>query len=127
MPRDDEFKFKHRADVLVKKWQLILNASKANGTSLGNAMSSVISNGPVSGSGFAKDSAFVKPGHGEAADTASVTQATAAIDLNGKGEGVFYFCLGTFLSHVVPDISPKVSLCQLVPLLHLIHFLHKFR
>ena len=106
MPRDDEFKFKHRADVLVKKWQLILNASKANGTSLGNAMSSVISNGPVSGSGFAKDSAFVKPGHGEAADTASVTQATAAIDLNGKGEGVFYFFLGTSLSHVVSDIYP---------------------
>jgi len=108
VPRDDEFKFKHRADVLVKKWQLILNASKANGTSLGNAMSSVISNGPISSSGFAKDGAL-KPGHGEAADTTSVAQGTAAIDLNGKGEGVFYFCLGTSPSCVVPDIFPSVS------------------
>jgi len=116
VPRDNEFKFKQRADVLVKKWQLILNASKSNGTSLGNATSSVISPGSISiVSGLARDGSSVKSAHGEVIDMTSVAQSTAAIDLNGKGEGVVTFALVSTL-HVwlVPNgvslgVAPPAS------------------
>jgi hypothetical protein len=64
VPRDDEFKFRDRAKVLVDKWRQILGANKPNGTD-GAA------NGNVAG------------------DThEAVTQAIAAMDLNGKPEGM---------------------------------------
>ena len=63
VPRDDEFKFRERAKVLVDKWHQILGANKANGTDMA-------ANGDAGGE---VPEAF--------------TQATAAMDLNGKPEG----------------------------------------
>jgi hypothetical protein len=60
VPRDDEFKFRERAKVLVDKWHQVLGSNKPNGTE-------TAANGdPLE---------------------AVVTAGTAAIDLNGKAEG----------------------------------------
>ena len=64
VPRDDEFKFRERARVLVDKWHQILGANKPNGTE-------AAANGDAAG----------EPHE-------AVTQATAAMDLNGKPEGM---------------------------------------
>ena len=63
VPRDDEFKFRERAKVLVDKWHQILGSNKPNGTE--NAAN----------------------GDGGADPHEAVTEGTAAIDLNGKPEG----------------------------------------
>lgn len=73
VPRDDEFKFRDRANALVTKWHQILHENKPNGAdnSGGGA------NGVVKSDGGAE--------HQE-----SVVEGTAAMDLNGKtDQGVF--------------------------------------
>ncbi|EKM75299.1 hypothetical protein AGABI1DRAFT_116494 [Agaricus bisporus var. burnettii JB137-S8] len=68
IPRNAEFKFKERADALVKKWQQILNANKSANASI----DSISALAPLSAAPGMKD------------DDTTVTQATAAINLNGK-------------------------------------------
>ncbi|KAF5348117.1 hypothetical protein D9756_010760 [Leucocoprinus leucothites] len=87
VPRNAEFKFKERADALVKKWQQILNANKpANGSAPATGS---ISAGPISaipGSLVKEDTMISDTGADAGGSTATVTQATSAIDLNGKVE-----------------------------------------
>lgn len=88
VPRDDEFKFRERAEQLVKKWQQILNANKPNGAPTSQLISAAPLSAPLS-----------KLDVGEEKQEA-VTQGTAAINLNGKtAEGecgtpilVFFLC-----------------------------------
>ncbi|KAJ3561459.1 hypothetical protein NP233_g10179 [Leucocoprinus birnbaumii] len=85
VPRNAEFKFKDRADALVKKWQQILNANKpANGTPTSAA--------PTSGAGIAKEDTMlsvlstVPATQTQTQDSLmGVVPAAAGIDLNGKG------------------------------------------
>ncbi|KAH6885565.1 hypothetical protein BKA70DRAFT_1337292 [Coprinopsis sp. MPI-PUGE-AT-0042] len=73
VPRDHEFKFRERSDVLVKKWHQILNATKgANGADAG------LGPAPVT-NGTAKEDKAEK-------DEKAVMDGTAALDLNGKEE-----------------------------------------
>ncbi|TFK19285.1 hypothetical protein FA15DRAFT_601847 [Coprinopsis marcescibilis] len=75
VPRDSELKFRERSSALVQKWQQILNANKTNGSETGAAAASN-ANGTVP----------VPPGTADSAFT--VAEATAALDLNGKGADV---------------------------------------
>jgi hypothetical protein len=95
VPGNAEFRFKDRADALVKKWQQILNAASKGQTQNGSSPTTgggggaggagggdIISAGPISAvTGLMR----------EESDAGVVTKGTAAIDLNGKavGEGVF--------------------------------------
>lgn len=103
VPRNSEFKFKDRADALVKKWQQILNANKANGSSAPTTAGAIntggeaISAGPMSaapGSGLVREDTLIDEtmkdvgeGEGEGGE-GGVTKGTAAIDLNGKNQSV---------------------------------------
>jgi hypothetical protein len=78
IPRNAEFKFKERADALVKKWQQILNANK----SANAAIDSMSALAPLSAAPGSHGALGLKD------DDTSVTHGTAAISLNGKlGEG----------------------------------------
>lgn len=73
VPRDAEFKFRERAEQLVKKWQQILNANKTNGAPISQPTSTA----PISAAPISKlDAAEEKQ--------EAVTEGTAAISLNGK-------------------------------------------
>lgn len=74
IPRNAEFKFKERADALVKKWQQILNANKSANASLESF--SVLA--PLSAAPGAHGTLGMKD------DDTGVTHGTAAINLNGK-------------------------------------------
>jgi hypothetical protein len=62
VPRDDEFQFRNRAQVLVDKWHEILSSNKPNGAD-------AATNGT------------------KVDDHEVVTEKTAAIDLNGNPDG----------------------------------------
>lgn len=97
VPRNAEFKFKDRADALVKKWQQILNANKsANGA----AESVSATQGPLSAAPISAAPVSSKlegqSEHKEKEEATAVTQGTAAINLNGKsvdGEYLPFFWL----------------------------------
>lgn len=81
VPRNAEFKFKDRADALVKKWQQILNANKpANGPNTSESISAVapLSAAPISATPGSQELLGSKD------EDAAVTRGTAAISLNGK-------------------------------------------
>lgn len=80
VPRDDEFKFRDRAKALVDQWHQVLNANKPNGSESGAA-------GTTNGAPAPK---MEKNG---ATDEAGVTEAAAAINLNGKGSDGAYLLL----------------------------------
>ncbi|KAF9447901.1 hypothetical protein P691DRAFT_705908 [Macrolepiota fuliginosa MF-IS2] len=88
VPRNAEFKFKDRADALVKKWQQILNANKpANGA---GADSLILSAAPISA--VPASASLGGQDMKEEAATA-VMQGTAAISLNGKPVDGMWFVL----------------------------------
>jgi hypothetical protein len=60
VPKDDDFKFRERAKVLVDKWHQILNANKPNGAD------AVANGSKIDG---------------------DLTAGTAALDLNGNVDG----------------------------------------
>lgn len=81
VPKDDEFKFRERAKVLVDRWHHILNASKSNGKDSNTVAAAPAPAAPASAP--VPTNGAVKA-DGEIQDSEAVTAATAAIDLNAS-------------------------------------------